>query len=320
MEVIGIGLANIDLVAYVKDSFLTQHKIPKGLAKKLGDLDFGRLRGDLDFGAIPGGCIANTLCGLATEGVKTQFFGKIGDDSFRDTFRSSFNEYTVVFNVEAGKQESSQCAVLVTPDGERSFAYTSGASWDLTPSDLDEEAFARANLIYAEIYLFEFGQDRNTARFVFESAQRNSVPLAMKVMDAEFGKKYAQNIKTLSDSGTLKLLIGNHENLPSAAGADNYQDAIEIFKGWKCDVLLTLNKDGAYFISNGIATHYPITPVENPKNTTGAGDQFVAGFLSRWLNRKPIFECMEHAAYCARVILQHDTARPPLVNSHIIRF
>jgi len=321
MDVIGIGLANIDLVAHVKDSFLQRHKIPKGFATKLDDLSFGRLRGDLDeYLSIPGGCVANTLCGLAAEGVATRFYGKIGDDSFRDLYRSSFNDYTVAYDVAPGSQESSQCAVLVTPDGERSFAYTHGASWDLEGSDIDPEKLATADLIYAEIYVFEFGHDRSAARIIFETAGQHKVPLAMKVMDPLFGKKYAQHIKALSDSKTLSLLIGNHENLPSVAGVSSYQEAIDVFKTWNCDVLLTLNKKGSYFISGGSAVHYPITPVENPKNTTGAGDQFTAGFLSGWLEDKPIADCMAHAAQNARLILSHDTARPPLVGSHSIRF
>jgi sugar/nucleoside kinase (ribokinase family) len=34
MDVIGIGLANIDLVAHVKDEFLAKHKLPKGRCER----------------------------------------------------------------------------------------------------------------------------------------------------------------------------------------------------------------------------------------------------------------------------------------------
>ncbi len=321
MEVVGIGLANIDLVAHVGDDFLLRHKVPKGLAKKYDDLTFGRIRAELEhYDAIPGGCVANTLCGLATAGVSTHFFGKIGNDGFESLYRASFKDYTVGYDVEAGEQESSQCAVLVTPDGERSFAYTHGASWDLRSDDIDQALLAKASLIYAEVYAFEFGSNRDVAKIIFESAKDNRVPLAMKVMDKEFGQKYAQHIHALADAKTLKLLIGNHENLPSVVGAATPEEALEAFKGWDCDVLMSANKNGCYFVTKGEVTHYPVEPVANPKNTTGAGDQFVAGFLTGWLDRKPIADCAAHGAYCARVILGHDTARPPLVNKHSISF
>lgn len=84
MDVCGIGLSNIDLVAYVDEKFLAAHKVIKGRAHKMDDLSFARLRSDLEqFDAIPGGCSANVLCGLAAMGVATQFFGKIGSDLFR---------------------------------------------------------------------------------------------------------------------------------------------------------------------------------------------------------------------------------------------
>lgn len=321
MEVVGIGLANIDLVAHVSEDFLRAHRVSKGFAKKYDDLAFGRLRADLEeYDAIPGGCVANTLCGLAAMGRQTQFFGKIGADSFESLYRASFKDYTVGYDVEPSAQESSQCAVLVTPDGERSFAYSHGASWDLSAEDIDADILAQAQLLYAEVYAFEFGEERGAAKKIFESAQTNRTPLAMKVMDIEFGERYAQHIKALADAGTLTMLIGNHENLPSVTGIRDWKEAIETFKLWKCDVLMSVNRAGCYFISGGRAEHYPVEPVMNPKNTAGAGDQFVAGFLSGWLDGRPVADCAAQGAAMARVILGHDTARPPLVTDQSIQF
>lgn len=321
METIGIGLANIDLVAHVKDEFLTKHKVPKGGAKRFDDLPFARLRAELaQYDAIPGGCAANTVCGMAAYGVNTKFYGKIGEDSFESLYRASFSDYTVSYDVGAGSHESSQCAVLVTPDGERSFAYTHGASWDLSAGDIDSDALAAADMIVTEVYMFEFGQNNEVAKLVFDSVQKNKTKLVMKVMDQEFGKKYGQKIKALGDAGILDLLVGNHENLPSVTGTADLQQTLEEFKDWKCDVLLTANVGGAYFISGGTVKHYEIEPVKNPRNTTGAGDQFLAGFLMGRLDGKAPHECIEFAASCAKSILMHDTARPPLVSKHSIRF
>lgn len=321
MSVIGIGLANMDLVAYVKDEFLLQHKVQKGFAQKIDDLPFARLRSGLShYDAIAGGCAANTICGLAASGVDTQFFGKVGEDSFESLYRSAFKEYSVSYNVQAGSQETSQCAVLVTPDGERTFAYTHGASWDLDGDDLDINALENATLICTEIYLFEFGKNSSTARVVFDIAERKKVPLVMKAMDQDFGQRYGQKIKALANAGILGLVVGNHENLPSVTGTHNLESAIHALKGWKCDSLITANKNGAYYVSGGEVTHYPITPVDNPKNTTGAGDQFLAGFLMGRLDNKPVADCMEFAAATARAILMHDTARPPLAGKQGMRF
>lgn len=321
MDICGIGLSNIDLVAYVSDAFLTAHKVIKGRAHKMDDLSFVRLRSDLEqFDAIPGGCSANVLCGLATMGVSTQFFGKIGSDSFEALYRASFKDFGVEYTVDAGAKESSQCAVLVTPDGERSFAYMDGASWDLMPDDLDMDALKSCRMLVNEIYMFGFGKERNFAKAVIESVQQNKTPHILKIMDQDFAAQYAQKIKAMIDAGIITTLIGNHFNLPALFGKTDVNGTIEVLKDLKCESVLTHNREGAYHIQNGAVYHQTVKPVESPKNTTGAGDQFMAGFLMGKLDGKSIPESMEFAATCARNILMHDTARPPLVNRHSIRF
>jgi sugar/nucleoside kinase (ribokinase family) len=320
MSIIGIGLSNIDLVAHVAESFLAKHKVQKGLATKFGDLPFARLRADLaQFDAMPGGCAANTLCGLSALGAHCRFYGKIGQDSFESLYRASFREYGVAYDVVAGHQESSQCAVLVTPDGERSFAYTYGASWALRTKDIDWDDVRKATAIIAEIYMLEF--ERGTlAEAVFDAARERKIPVVIKVMDRDFALRHADQLIHLAREKPLSLIVGNHENIPAMTGTDNLAGTIEALKDFPGDVLLTANRDGAYYISNGRAEHFPAQRVEKPKNTTEAGDQFLAGFLLGRLDGKPIPECMAFAAASARAILMQDTARPPLAGKHGIRF
>lgn len=158
------------------------------------------------------------------------------------------------------------------------------------------------------------------ADFVFDAAKKHRIPIALKVMDGDFAQQHKERLCQLAEDKTLSLLIGNHENLPALMGAPSLQGTFDALKDLPCDTLLTANKEGAYFISGGEAQHYPIEPVPNPKNTTGAGDQFLAGFLLGQLDGKPVAECMAFGASCAKTILMHDTARPPLASKHSIRF
>jgi sugar/nucleoside kinase (ribokinase family) len=321
MDVCGIGLSNIDLVAYVSDAFLTAHKVIKGRAHKMDDLAFARLRSDLEqYDAIPGGCAANVMCGMAAMGVQTQFFGKIGNDPFEALYRASFRDFGVTYTVEPSATESSQCAVLVTPDGERSFAYMDGASWSLSPKDLDMEALKSARMLVNEIYMFGFGVNNDLPKAVIEIVQQHKIPHVMKIMDQDFGRQYAQKIMAMVDAGIIQTIIGNHFNLPFLFGVNSKDDVIAFAKTLKCETILTCNKEGAYHIQGESVFHQPADIVEKPKNTTGAGDQFMAGFLMGKLDGKPVADCMAFANACARSILMHDTARPPLVNRHSIRF
>jgi sugar/nucleoside kinase (ribokinase family) len=320
-DVIGIGLSNIDLVAHVEDSFLEKHKVAKGQALRFDDLSFARLRADLkQYEAVPGGCAANTVCGLAASGVPTAFYGKIGSDGFESLYRSSFRDFMVEYEVEASSKESSQCATLVTPDGERSFAYIDGASWDLDSNDIDENVISSARIICTEIYMLEFGASKTLPGKIASIAKEHKIPLVMKIMDQDFARRHADWIKRMAQEGVLTLLIGNHLNLPALAGTGNIDDTIDALRAIGCETVMTANKDGSYHISKENVLHHPAYVLTNPSNTTGAGDQFLAGFLMGMLEHRPVMDCLSYASTCARQILMLDSARPALSGRSGIRF
>lgn len=322
MDVIGIGLANIDLIAHVDDKFLAAYKLPKGQPTKIGDLDFGRLRGDLNgFDAVAGGCAANAMCGLANAGFQTCFYGKVGNDPFASTFRAGFKPYGVAYDVPPGPRESSQCAVLITPDGERTFAYCSGASWDLSPDDLDMSAFENVALVYAEIYAMAFGQKGSSQSALWphliNKLRSAGVPLAIKVMDREYAKLYHSALFALAEEGILALLVGNADNMPALVGKDDPDEALEEFKKWSCMVLMTRAGEGADFINGEM--HIPLygTPLQNIRNSSGAGDQFAAGFLEGFLKQLPVEVCLKRAERRALEIIMYDSPRPPLADGRV---
>lgn len=100
----------------------------------------------------------------------------------------------------------------------------------------------------------------------------------MKIMDQDFAAQYAQKIKAMIDAGIITTLIGNHFT-SSRPGKTDLDGTIEFLKELKCESVLTHNREGAYHIQNGDVFHQTVNVVNNPKNTTGAGDQFMAGFL-----------------------------------------
>ena len=56
--------------------------------------------------------------------------------------------------------------------------------------------------------------------------------------------------------------------------------------------------------SDGIVMGFPVTKVEKLVDTNGAGDAFVAGFLSQLLLGKTLEECVNAGHWSAGVIIQ----------------
>lgn len=321
MDVLGIGLANIDLVAHVMDSFLERYKLEKGQAKKLDDLEFGRLRGDLpSFRAAAGGCAANTLCGLSSAGLKTRFYGKIGSDSFESLYRASFRHYGVEYKVKASGEESSQCAVLVSPDGNRSFAYTQGASWQLSCDDFDFQDIWSARFVYAEIYTMEFGKVGSVWPFLINHLRQSKTPLILKVIDREYARLYSRALFALAEEGILMMIVGNGDNLPALVGKETAEEAAREFQKWSCAVLVTDGAENIHYICKNIHVEQKPIPVHTPGNTSGAGDQFVAGYIEGMLSELSLQDRLGLAERRAKEILMQDAPRPPLSGLQGIAF
>lgn len=321
MDVIGFGLANIDLVARVKDDFLHQHHIPKGGERVLDHLGMGRLRAALtQFEAMPGGCVANTLCGLSVMGIDTRFYGKIGHDEFESLYRASFHDYRVAYDVAAAQEESSQCIVFITPDGERSFAYSESASFALNDSDIDWNAVARAQLLYAEVYACDFARSVTLFERLCDQAKHHGIPLYIKIIEGGFARRFADLLQAQSARGAISLIVGNSDNLPRFMNTTAPTQTREALKTWPCPMLMTAANRGGTYFENGHAQDFSTDPIEAPKNSSGAGDQFMAGFIAAQLDKKPLEDCLAFGARTARAILTHHQPRPPLSGKSALRF
>jgi sugar/nucleoside kinase (ribokinase family) len=311
MDIVGIGLSNIDLIAHVEESFLTKFDLQKGQAKKLTKRDFESLRDALpDIHVEAGGCAGNMLCGLDKSQIKATFFGKIGNDDYAAIYRDSFKRNGVLFPVQNANIPSSQCAVLITPDGDRTFAYIQGASWTLSPDDIYFEVIKKAALVYTEIYAMAFGMQTGLWPALVNFMRAENKQMALKTVDKEYADLYKTALFALAEEGILTLLIGNAENLKSLAKRDTIEETLDVLKKWKCATILTNGAGGAYYAQGNIRIHHPVQPVENPENTSGAGDQFMAGFLEKYLIGKDIEECLRNGDKKARAVIMSDAPRP----------
>jgi sugar/nucleoside kinase (ribokinase family) len=63
--------------------------------------------------------------------------------------------------------------------------------------------------------------------------------------------------------------------------------------GELCQIVVVKDgSNGSFGLENGRLIHAPAIQIE-PKDTTGAGDNFNAGFLYAWLNKQPIEVCLQ---------------------------
>ena len=79
---------------------------------------------------------------------------------------------------------------------------------------------------------------------------------------------------------------------------------------WGGIAALTRSAKGCVIVEDGMVHEIPAAPVSRVLDTTGAGDQFAAGFLYGLTHGKGLPDCGRLGALAAAEVISHYGARP----------
>ncbi|MBR6116206.1 MAG: adenosine kinase, partial [Paludibacteraceae bacterium] len=134
-KILGIGNALTDILIQVSEDDLRELGFPKGSMNLISmeqmeqiQMRFASIRKRL----VAGGSASNAINCIAALGGKAAFLGKIGNDEVGDFYREDMIKNGVKPILLTSTLEMSGCSiVLITPDGERTFATYLGAASEL---------------------------------------------------------------------------------------------------------------------------------------------------------------------------------------------
>jgi sugar/nucleoside kinase (ribokinase family) len=310
-DVAGMGNAIVDVVAPCTDAFLLEHNIAKGVMTLIDEF-----RADQLYRALPeaqqiaGGSAANTMAGVASLGGKGLFVGKVKTDRLGDSFAASLRELGVHYTTEMAKAGPSTacCLIAVTPDGHRSMSTYLGASRELVPADVVEDEIAAASVLYIEGYLWDAPDAKaaiNKAIGVAKAARRK---VAFTLSDPFCVARWREEFRELLPK--LDILFANEEEAKALFEVDEFDDALQQLCRWPGIAALTRSEKGSV-IARGEEVHVlDAVPVAQVVDTTGAGDQFAAGFLYGLTHGHDLPHSGRLGALAAAEVISHYGARP----------
>lgn len=239
------------------------------------------------FQKAPGGAPANVAVGIARLGHRVGFLGQVGDDEFGhflvDTLQShGVDVSSMRFSSEA---RTALAFVSLLAEGERDFMFYRHPSADMLwrREDVDPAYLASARIFhYGSISLIPEAS-RNATFTALTYAKRNGavlsydpnlrLPLWPSVDEARAGIlagwQHAEVIKVSEEE--LCFLCNGEQTLERAARS-LWHERLRL-------LVVTQGKAGCTYFTADFSGHIPGFVVE-PKDTTGAGDGFVAGMLS----------------------------------------
>ena len=93
--------------------------------------------------------------------------------------------------------------------------------------------------------------------------------------------------------------------LAALTGEEDFHAGIDQLAGKVPVLVVTRSEKGAVAVAHGERAEVAAEPVEEVVDTTGAGDQFAAGFLFGHVRERPLQECLRMGAICAAEVISH---------------
>lgn len=317
LDVVGIGNAIVDILAYTDDAFIEKHNLPKGGMTLVESAQVASLYKEMGAATeCSGGSAANTLAGIASLGGSAGFIGKVADDQMGKIFRHDMNATGVHFTSQPllGNVATAQCLVFVTNDEktkhvERTMATYLGACKHITPIDIDEALIARGKVTYLEGYLWDEPPAKRAIEKAIEIAHANKRMVSFTLSDAFCVDRHRAEFMDLA-TNKVDILFSNEREITALMEAKDSDTAIKKAQGLCPIVIITRSEKGSIILTKNERIEVAAAPVEEVFDVTGAGDLYAAGFLFGYTRDLPLATCGKIGSLAAAEIIKYLGARP----------
>ena len=317
-DVIAIGNAIVDIIASCSDEDIEELQLNRG-GMTLVDADGA----DRLYSAMgpatekSGGSAANTLAGLAQLDVQCAFIGQVADDQFGKVFAHDIRAAGIDFDTPMRPTDGSdaepptgRCLIFVTPDGERTMNTFLGAGQFLPAEALDEDLIASGAILYLEGYLWDPEEPRRAMRRAIEVARAAGRKIAFTASESFVIDRHGDDFREMIESGLIDILFVNEHELATLTGLDDFDEGVAEVSAKVPVLVATRSEKGAVAVAHGERAEVAADPVDRVVDTTGAGDQFAAGFLSGHAKGEPLEQCLRRGAIAAAEVISHYGPRP----------
>jgi len=309
-DVIGLGSAIVDVLAFCEESSLRNLGLIKGSMALIDEARAEALYGSMGQATeCSGGSAANTLAGVASLGGKAAFIGKVKADQLGQIFTHDIRASGVHFStapLTAGPA-TARCLIYVTPDAQRTMNTYLGACTELTIADVQAAPIARTQVLYIEGYLWDSPGMKAAAEQAIVIAKTADKKVALTLSDSFCVERHRATF--LEKLAHTDILFSNEHEILTLTEEKTLEAAVKKAQGLCPVVVITRSEKGAAVLAGGAVEVVPAAPISNVVDTTGAGDLFAGGFLFGFTRGWPMKKCAALGNSCAGHIIQQIGAR-----------
>ncbi|WP_434289122.1 adenosine kinase [Celeribacter sp. SCSIO 80788] len=309
-QVVGIGNAIVDVITQADDNFLELMGIEKGIMQLVE-----RARGEMLYGAMtnrvqtPGGSVANTLAGLGSLGLKTGFIGRVHDDALGRFYAAEMEADGTSFvnpPVPGGELPTSRSMIFVSPDGERSMNTYLGISSEISSQDVPESVASDTEIMFLEGYLYDKPKGKEAFNRAADLTHKAGGMVGISLSDPFCVDRHRDDFRKFVKE--MDFVIGNEHEWESLYQTD-LSTALETAASESGLVVCTRSGSDVVLVRGDEEAVVPVHRVQ-PVDTTGAGDQFAAGFLYGLATGQSLEISGRMGCVAAAEVISHIGPRP----------
>jgi adenosine kinase len=199
--------------------------------------------------------------------------------------------------------------ILVTPDAHRTMCTSLGVSGHLREEDLPEDAIAGAKIVYLEGYLWDNEDTKNAFRAAMKIAKDAGCAVSLTLSDAFCVDRHRDSFLEIID-GPVDILFANEAELLSLYQTEDFDAAVDAVAKVAPLAVVTRSEKGCIVVSGDQRIAVEAEPIKQLVDTTGAGDQFAAGFFYGLVRKRDLETCARMGCASAAEVIQHMGPRP----------
>ncbi|HYF23697.1 MAG TPA: adenosine kinase [Caulobacteraceae bacterium] len=311
-DVVAIGNAIVDVIAPATEAFLEGEGLQKGSMTLIDEARAASLYDGMAAGVeASGGSAGNTIAGIASFGGRAAYLGKVASDQLGEVFAHDLRAQGVAFDtpfLDCGPA-TGRCLINVTPDGQRTMATFLGAANQLTEEDVDPAVIQASAIVYMEGYLFDPAPARKAFARAAEIAKAAGRRIAITLSDVFVVERWRDDLLAFTEQ-SVDVVFANENELTALFRTDDFDAACERLRPMVEIAAVTRGEQGSVILNRGETHRIDAFPVDRVLDTTGAGDQYAAGFLYGLARGLPLPVCGRLGSMAAAEVIGHYGPRP----------
>lgn len=251
--------------------------------------------------AESGGSGANSMIMVALLGGSACYTGCVGTDDHANMYRENLTNKGVKANLGVVDGATGICAVLVTPDSERTMCTFLGAAVELSVDHIHWDDLRKSKYLYITGYLWDTDSQKEAVLTAMREAAKANVQVALSLSDSFCVNRHKEDFLNLVQNH-VDVLFGNESEATALTGETDPVSAIKVLAQHVKVVSITLGGNGSLIYADG-QIHEVESFKVNAVDTTGAGDSYAGAVLHGLAKGWPIEKTGRVASYVSSQVV-----------------